>query len=51
MKQIFIFILVLIATILPAQIVGKITDEKQNALPFVNVFIENTYKSTTANEV
>ena len=51
MKQIFIFILVLISNILSAQIIGKITDEKQNALPFVNIFVENTYNSTTANEV
>ncbi|TXD85134.1 carboxypeptidase-like regulatory domain-containing protein [Subsaximicrobium wynnwilliamsii] len=33
-----------------AQIQGNITDQNDEALPFVNVFIENTYKGTTSNE-
>ena len=33
-----------------AQIKGTITDEKGNPLPFVSVFEENTYTSTTSNE-
>ena len=41
----------MISNVFFAQIIGKISDEKQNALPFVNVFVENTYNSTTANEV
>ncbi|TCK64688.1 carboxypeptidase-like protein [Winogradskyella wandonensis] len=32
------------------QIKGNITDSKNQALPFVNVFIENTYKGTTTND-
>ncbi|SHH76483.1 DUF5686 and carboxypeptidase regulatory-like domain-containing protein [Winogradskyella jejuensis] len=32
------------------QIKGNITDNKNQALPFVNVFIENTYKGTTTND-
>ena len=41
----------MVSNVFFAQIIGKISDEKQNALPFVNVFVENTYNSTTANEV
>ncbi|MDX6182454.1 DUF5686 and carboxypeptidase regulatory-like domain-containing protein [Flavobacterium sp. Fl-77] len=33
-----------------SQIKGTITDEKGNPLPFVSVFEENTYSSTTSNE-
>jgi len=33
-----------------AQIKGIITDSKKEPLPFVNVFIENTYKGTTTND-
>lgn len=34
-----------------AQIKGTINDEKGNPLPFVSVFEENTYSSTTSNEL
>ncbi|WP_033961901.1 DUF5686 and carboxypeptidase regulatory-like domain-containing protein [Psychroserpens jangbogonensis] len=33
-----------------SQIKGKVTDSKSNPLPFVNIFIDNTYKGTTSNE-
>lgn len=33
-----------------AQIKGTISDEKGNALPFVSVFEDNTYRGTTSNE-
>lgn len=33
-----------------SQIKGHITDTKKQPLPFVNVFIENTYKGTTTND-
>ena len=33
-----------------SQIKGKILDEKGNPLPFVNVYVENTYNGTTSNE-
>lgn len=32
-----------------SQIKGKVTDSNNNPLPFVNVYIENTYKGTTTN--
>lgn len=33
-----------------SQIKGNVTDSKNEPLPFVNVFIENTYKGTTTND-
>lgn len=33
-----------------AQITGKVTNDKNEPLPYVNVFIENTYTGTTTNE-
>nr|WP_321224545.1 DUF5686 and carboxypeptidase regulatory-like domain-containing protein [uncultured Psychroserpens sp.] len=33
-----------------AQIQGTVTDNKNQPLPFVNIYLENTYKGTTSNE-
>lgn len=33
-----------------AQIKGTVTDSKEQPLPFVNIYIENTYTGTTSNE-
>jgi hypothetical protein len=33
-----------------AQITGKITDEKNVPLPFVNIYLEDSYKGTTSND-
>ena len=33
-----------------SQIKGKIVDQKGSPLPFVNIFVENTYNGTTSNE-
>lgn len=33
-----------------SQIKGTVTDANSKPLPFVNIFIENTYKGTTSNE-
>lgn len=33
-----------------AQLTGKITDTNNTPLPFVNIFIENTFTGTTSNE-
>ncbi|MFC0604504.1 DUF5686 and carboxypeptidase regulatory-like domain-containing protein [Winogradskyella pulchriflava] len=38
------------STLASAQIVGTITDTKNEPLPFVNILIENTYKGTTSND-
>lgn len=48
-KLLYAFTL-LLTTISIAQIKGKVTDEKGNPLPFVNIFEENTYNGTTTNE-
>jgi hypothetical protein len=33
-----------------AQIKGTVTDDKNEPLPFVNIYLENTYTGTTSNE-
>ncbi|MFD2917984.1 DUF5686 and carboxypeptidase regulatory-like domain-containing protein [Psychroserpens luteus] len=33
-----------------AQIKGTVTDDKNQPLPFVNIYLENTYTGTTSNE-
>jgi len=33
-----------------AQITGTVSDNKNQALPFVNIYIENTYTGTTSND-
>ena len=50
MKNIITLALVLLSTVNYSQIKGTITDEKGKPLPFVNIFEENTYISTTSNE-
>jgi len=48
-KNLLSFLLIAFSTLASAQIVGKITNEKNEPLPFVNILIENTYKGTTSN--
>ena len=50
MKYSIVLLLNLVTFISFAQIKGKITDESGNPLPFVNIYIENTYIGTTSNE-
>ena len=33
-----------------AQVIGTIKNTKNEALPFVNILIDNTYKGTTSND-
>ena len=47
-KKLTLFFLFIIA-LTNAQVRGKVTDEKGNPLPFVNIFEENTYNGTTTN--
>lgn len=42
--------LVLFSFSIQAQVKGKITDQAGEPLPFVNIYIENTYTGTTSNE-
>ena len=50
MKKFFLLALVLFSITNYSQIKGTITDEQGKPLPFVNIFEENTYNSTTSNE-
>ncbi|GGI58384.1 DUF5686 and carboxypeptidase regulatory-like domain-containing protein [Winogradskyella haliclonae] len=49
-KSLLSILFIFISLIAFSQIKGNITDDKNQALPFVNVFIENTYKGTTTND-
>lgn len=48
MKQ--ILLLLLISTSALGQIRGTVSDEKGKPLPYVSIFIENSYKGTTTND-
>jgi hypothetical protein len=50
LRKLLYAITVLFSVVSLAQVRGKITDEKGNPLPFVNIFEENTYNGTTTNE-
>ncbi len=50
MKKITSLLFILISLNCISQIKGTVTDNKGNPLPFVNIFEENTYNSTTSNE-
>ena len=46
----FLILTLLISLNLHSQVVGKVTDYEGKALPFVNVYIENSYIGTTTND-
>ncbi len=50
MRKPFLFILLLAPVFAFAQLVGKVSDTEGNPLPFVNVYIENSYTGTTTND-
>ena len=50
MKNIVISFALLMAHFGQSQIQGTVKDLKGKPLPYVNIFIENTYKGTTSNE-
>lgn len=50
MKKITSFFLLLFSIVSFAQIKGTITDTKGNPMPFVNIYLQDTYTSTTSNE-
>jgi len=50
MKKITPLLFILISINCFSQIKGTVTDDKGKPLPFVNIFEENTYNSTTSNE-
>ena len=50
MIRILLLLLVFSTTAIQAQIVGKVTDTKGEPLPFVNIYLEDTYDGTTSND-
>ena len=50
MKFKLLFGLALISSFSFAQIRGKVTDSKGNALPYASVTVEKTYNGTSTNE-
>ncbi len=50
MKQLLGFVLLLLTSHLSAQIMGTVTDSRGEPLPYVNIYLENTYTGTTSNE-
>lgn len=49
-KNLLAFLLVMSSLQAFSQIKGRITDQKNEALPFVNIYIENTFTGTTSND-
>lgn len=50
MKQFYLIITLLITFSNQAQIIGNVTDQNSQPLPYVNIVVENTYNSTISNE-
>ena len=51
MKSIFLLFITFLASYSTfSQVTGTVTNDKNEPLPYVNVFIENTYVGTTTNE-
>ena len=50
MLQKLILLAFLISTGVSAQIVGKVTDAQGQPLPYVNIYIQNSYIGTTTND-
>ncbi|RXJ50768.1 DUF5686 and carboxypeptidase regulatory-like domain-containing protein [Gelidibacter gilvus] len=49
-KNLLAFLIVMISVQAFSQIKGRITDQKNAALPFVNIYVENTFTGTTSND-
>ena len=50
MKEFLTLLLLNIITFGQAQITGKITGPNSKAIPYVNIYLENTYTGTTSND-
>ncbi|MFT7072002.1 DUF5686 and carboxypeptidase regulatory-like domain-containing protein [Patiriisocius sp. Uisw_017] len=50
MKKNILFLFLLFGSIAHSQIVGKVTNAKKETLPYVNIYIEDTYTGTTTND-
>lgn len=49
-KSLSLLLILLITVSVSAQIVGKVTNSKGEALSYVNIYLENTYTGTTSND-
>ncbi|MCF6351323.1 MAG: DUF5686 and carboxypeptidase regulatory-like domain-containing protein [Flavobacteriaceae bacterium] len=49
-KKYLLLFFVLFSIVSNAQITGKIVDKDKNSLPFVNVYLHDTYNGTTTND-
>ncbi|GAB5401442.1 MAG: DUF5686 and carboxypeptidase regulatory-like domain-containing protein [Aureisphaera sp.] len=50
MKLIICSLLLFVTVSTVAQVVGTVSDTKGNPLPYVNIYLENSYTGTTSNE-
>ena len=50
MKKLFSLLFLFLSTCLLSQIKGTVIDTNGNPLPYVNIYVENTYIGTTTNE-
>lgn len=50
MKKVLFLFLLACSFPVAAQIVGKVTNTKGESLPYVNIYLENSYTGTTSNE-
>lgn len=50
MKQSILLFFIFLNVSLSAQITGKVTDANNQPLPYVNIYLENSYTGTTSNE-
>lgn len=50
MKQPLLYFLFLFSVSIYAQITGTVNNDKGEPLPYVNIYLENTYTGTTSNE-
>ena len=51
MKKLCLLLVFFISASAFAQIQGTVSDDKGNPLPFVSIFLENSYKGTTTNDL
>ena len=49
-KKILLLLAVCFNTVVFSQIIGSVTDTKNDTLAFVNIYVEGTYKGTTSND-
>jgi len=50
LKRLLLLTLLLLSGVISAQVVGEITDTKGEKLPYVNIYLENSFTGTTSNQ-